>query len=277
MVYHQGALFALDFRGQRRLADLGVAQLRLHRPVVRQQRPVGLPRPQKAAVAGEGAGHAEQVDHARHQVHPQVHQRPVAQGRVEGIGQLARLVGVELGGILAVGQARLAQHPQLGQAISDGGHIGRVYAAQPLHQHHAVGLGRLEHLFRVGAAHRHGLFHQHVLARLQQGDGLPGVQGDGRGDVHPVHLPGRAQRLQGIEPQRRAVGLGEGPGVLQAAGVGRRHRHAGDLLRRPDPLFRDPAPADDRHSDHLHSILSFFRGVYGQPPFFWLAAHFRPL
>ena len=97
---------------------------------------------------------------------------------------------------------------------------------------HGVGLGQ-------GAGHR--LLDQHVPARLQEGDGLGGVEGVGGGDHDRVDLRVGGQGPPVGGDPGDAVALGQ-PVQGRLAPVGRRHQLGARVLEhRPGVEVHDPA------------------------------------
>ncbi len=93
--------------------------------------------------------------------------------------------------------------------LAQSAHVGMESPAVSHHQPRPGGFGRGHHQLALGRVHRHRLFHQHVLSRLEEGDRLRRVQGVGCGDHDRVDLAVAHQLLPFQGGAGNPVPLGE--------------------------------------------------------------------
>ena len=254
-----GAVVALDLRGEQVGRDLGIGQLD------HQARRVGLlavgaqhraravddaVRGLAAGVGDEGGrGHdaaraAEQGDHGLDGVDAHVHEGTGGHLRVKDVRVAAGLHVVVARGVLAEAEGGAAQGANLGQGVEDLGPGRVVDGAYGLERDDMVELGGGVERLRLEAVGADGLLHQDVLVGADAGERLLVVQGVGRGDVDGVDLVAVHELLEGREGVRAAVLLGE---LAGRKGVSRVGAHVGDalhLLCRVDEVVADDAGAD---------------------------------
>ncbi len=191
--------------------------------------------PHRPRVAEQVAGGVDGVD-AHVEQGPASGQRRVGEppGRppagvaavAAGLDDRAQLAGLDPG----------PQGPDVGVEPPAVGHHQPCPAAAG-GRHHGVGLGH-------GGGHR--LLHQHVLAGLQEGDRLGGVEAVGGADHGRVDLGVGGQGAPVGGHPGDAVALGQ-PAQGRLAPVGRRHQLGARVLeRRPGVEVHDPAGPDQR-------------------------------
>ena len=129
-------------------------------------------------------------------------------------------------------------------------------------EQHAVALGRSDHLFGVLQGHRHGFFHEHVLAAAQGGPRVGEVQMIGRPDVNQI------DRLMGAQPFDVRIGFHPGDILPEAAqdglvAVGRRHQpEVRAALEARQHIHGGAAEAEDSQPQGRPA----FNGVHGVLP-----------
>ena len=170
-----------------------------------------------------------------------IHQRAAAKvALVADLGSVIDEVGLEQGGQVAhlsqLAGADDLQHP---------GEQWVVAIVEGLHQHPAARLRRRDHGASLAGVHRKGLLAQHMLARLERGDGEVGVPRGRQGVVDRIDVGPGDQVLIGLRHLGNAVQLGEGarPGRISGGDghhggdprrLGRQDHGAGRDLGRPE-------------------------------------------
>ena len=160
------ALRALNDAAGRGCAVLGGKAYRLEAAVIHHQHTAGVDIALHVGGIHRLVGLTEQTHDVADVVHAQIHQCAARAQRVEHRRGLPGAKDVVPAGILAEAALYHAYRAHPGQQLPEFGVVGLVLGGHSLKEEQPLALCQRSQFLGLGGGHRHGLFHNDVLARL---------------------------------------------------------------------------------------------------------------